>query len=135
MRPRRWSIRTRQACSEWLSRRVQPFQYFILRVGLKALYIVPLVPLVMFMQYCEEHDGVTHFVWIVALIGCLYLAVAFYLAHKTAQHMAFEEQAFWMALRAAFYDLWFRLAFLPLIGHWFTSDGKKDNDDEDDASA
>jgi hypothetical protein len=114
---------------------MQPFQYFILRFFLKALYIVPLVPLVMLMQYCEAHEALTRFVWIIAVLGCIYLAAAFYLAHKTAQHMAFEEQTFSLAVRSTFYDIRLYLAFLPLIGHWFASGGNHRQDDDDDDSA
>ena len=115
---------------------MQPFQYFILRFFLKAVYIVPLVPVVMLLQYCEAHEALTRFVWIIALLGCLYLALAFYLAHKTAQHMAFDAQPLPMAVRSAFFDVRLYLVFLPVIGNWFAGGRRnKHGDDEDDDPA
>jgi hypothetical protein len=55
-----------------------------------------------------------------------------WLTNRMAQHVAFEDQPFAVALRMTYYDLRLRLAFLPFVGHWFEPHtDENDSDDED----
>jgi len=54
-----------------------------------------------------------------------------WLTSRAAGHMAFEDRTFGVAVKLVFYDLRFRLAFLPLVGHWFAPDSDKRDDDHD----
>jgi hypothetical protein len=50
----------------------------------------------------------------------------------TAHHMFDEDRMFLAAIKSTLSDLRLRLAFVPLIGYWFTPDEDKTHHDDDD---
>jgi len=93
--------------------------------------LLPIIPLALLGQYLEAQEKFRDFVWFIALIGLAYLLAAIWLANRTAHHIAFEDRSLISALKFTVYDLRFRLSFLPLVGHWFSSSKNKHEDDDD----
>ena len=98
-------------------------QYLILRFCLWLFFILITSPILLgfgwLMNYFKDHEEYKMAGLIVAVFGLAYLFCLSWFANKTAQHMAFENKKFRPAVKLAFYDLKLRLAFLPLVGHWF----------------
>jgi hypothetical protein len=67
------------------------------------------------------------------LLVLVWLFGSYWLSATTAHHMFNENRMFLTAVKHTFYDLKFRLAFLPLVGGWFMADEDKTKHDDIDA--
>ena len=111
-------------------------QYLILRIGLFVLFLFVTSPFViisgLLFQYLDDHEQFRFLKWISLFLFLIWLFGVPWLANQTAKRIAFEDQSFGTAVKLTYYDLRLRLAFLPLVGHWFepTSDNR-DTDDDD----
>jgi len=70
--------------------------------------------------------------WLGVPYALVWIFGSIWLAMTTAHHMFEENQMFLAAVKHTLYDLRFRLAFVPLIGWWFTPDEDKTKHDDDD---
>jgi hypothetical protein len=112
---------------------MQAIRYYLIKLGLHLLYLAPIIPLAMLGELLEKREGYKDSLALIAVTTLVYLVVATYLAHKTAHHMAFDDQPFSSALKSALFDLRLLLAYLPLVGNWFAPASDKRQDDDDDA--
>ena len=109
----------------------------MLRFGLFILFALLTSPLPigagLMMEYLDAHENVRMLQWVFAPILLAWLFGLPWLTSQMAQRMAFEDQEFGVAVRMTFYDLRLRLAFIPLVGHWFEPHtDQKDSDDDID---
>ena len=112
-------------------------EFLILRFGLFFLFEIVTSPVAivacLMMAYLDGHERVRMLRWILAPVLLAWLFGLPWLTSQTAQHMAFEDQKFGAAVKLTYYDLRLRLAFLPVIGHWFAPRTDERDTDEDDA--
>jgi hypothetical protein len=107
-------------------------EYLILRFGLFlffALITSPVAIIAGVMIECldaYEHLRILRWVFLAILLAWLFGLP--WLVNRAAQHMTFENQKLGDAMKGAFYDLRLRLAFLPVIGHWFNFKSRDDDD-------
>src|SRR5690348_7126745 len=98
-------------------------QYLLLRFGLFFFFIWFTSPVAivagLMVQYLDAHEKLRIFRWIFIAVLLAWLLGLPWLTNRAAQHMAFENRKLDDAVKFAFYDLQLRLAFLPIIGHWF----------------
>jgi hypothetical protein len=110
-------------------------EYLILRFGLFCFFAVVTSPIVivcvLLIQYLDSHEKVKLLKWAVAPVMLAWVFGLPWLTSKAAGHMAFGNQRFGVAIKLAFLDLRFHLAFLPVIGHWFASESEKDDEEHD----
>jgi SNF family Na+-dependent transporter len=116
---------------------MRAIEYLSLRFVLFLVFAAITSPLTFLLvwlaQFIEARDELNGFRWVVIPIALAYILGLSWLANQAAQHMAFEDRKLGAAVRFAFYDLRLRLAFLPLVGHWFESPNEHKDRDDDDA--
>ncbi len=71
--------------------------------------------------------------WLAVPLVLGWLVGALWLAMKTVHYMFDEKYMFLAAVRYTLNDLRCKLAFVPLVGHFFTPDEDKTHYDEDGA--
>jgi len=107
-------------------------QYVLLRFALFFFFALITSPVVLvaglLLEYCNAHEQVRMLRWISLAILLLWLFGLPWLTNRAAQHMAFEDRKFGDAVKGALYDLKLRLAFLPVVGHWFEPKNRDDHD-------
>lgn len=112
-------------------------QFLILRFGLFFFFAALTSPIAivadLLMQYCDAHEKLRMFKWVFAPVLLGWLIGLAWLTNQVAHHMAFEDQKLGAAVRLAFYDFRLKLAFLPLVGHWFESHSDQRETDDDEA--
>ena len=112
-------------------------EYLILRLGLFLLFVVISSPLALLLgwlvAYLETQDQLQPIIWCIAVSAVVYFIGLGWLANQIAQHMAFENRRFGSAVKCSLYDIKLRLAFLPLVGQWFTPKKRRRGFDPDDA--
>jgi hypothetical protein len=116
---------------------VKAIQYLILRFVLFLVFALITSPIpvasIWLVEYFDAHGPFPILKGILILVLLAWLFGLPWLTSQAAQHMAFEDQTLDAAVKLTFYDLRFRLAFLPLVGHWFEPPkGRRDIDEEDD---
>ena len=121
-----------QLFSLGIIRTMRAIQYLIIRFALFFFFVLVTspVPLVAgaLLKYCDAHEQFQIFRWVFIGILLVWLFGLPWLTNRAAQHMAFEDRKFGEAVKCAFYDLRLRLAFLPVIGHWFEPESRDDDD-------
>ena len=95
-------------------------KFYVLWCVLPPLCMVPLIPLGTFREYLEAQGKVAGLGWLIQVIAVPYLLAAFWLAHRTAGYIAIEDRSLLSALKLTARDLRVCLAFLPLVGYWFS---------------
>src|SRR5437899_1735510 len=104
-------------------------KFYVLGYVLLPLYLVPLIPLGMFREYLEGQGKIAGLGWFIQLIAVPCTLAAFWLAHRTACHIAIEDRNLISALKLTFPDLRVCLACLPLVGYWFYPSKNRYKDD------
>jgi hypothetical protein len=108
-------------------------KYFLSKVLFVAWFLITLSPallLAWLQHYREEKES-----WlagVAALWALACLVGSWWLGETTARYIVEENQMFLDAVKRTLYDLRLRLAFIPIIGLWFTPDEDKTHYDEDD---
>ena len=107
-------------------------EYLILRFGLFLFFALITSPVAIIagvmIMYLDAHEQFRMLRWVFVVVLLAWLFGLPWLVNRTAQHMVFENRRMGDAVKGACYDLRLRLAFLPIIGHWFDI---KSRDDED----
>ena len=107
-------------------------QYLIIRFALFFFFALVTCPVLLvavaLLKFCDAHEDYRVFRWVFIGIGLAWIFGLPWLTNRAAQHMAFEDRKFGEAVKCAFYDLRLRLAFLPVIGHWFAPESRDDDD-------
>ncbi len=110
-------------------------EYLILRVSLVFVFWLVTMPVVwiavLLMNYISHHEAYKELKWVLLPVLLMWLFGIPWFAHKTAEYMAFQGFKFKQARQAAFCDVRLRLAFLPVIGHWFAPKNDDKADDHD----
>jgi len=110
-------------------------QYLIIRFSLFSVFVLVTSPVPIIagalLDYCDTHEPFQHVRWFFIGILLVWLFGLPWLTKRAAQHMAFEDRRFGAAVKCAFYDLRLRLAFLPVVGHWFAPKSRDDDDHAD----
>jgi hypothetical protein len=108
-------------------------EYLILRIGLVLFLWLLTSPVVLVAillgHYFESHEEYKNLQWTLLPLVFFYIIGVPWYANKTAQYMAFDKRNFFDARKCVDSDLKLRLAFLPLIGHWFAPKVDKKDDD------
>jgi hypothetical protein len=112
--------------------------YLVLRAGLFWVFALIISPvallLIWLMNYFDPRGELKLFDWIGVPITIASIFGLLWFANRTGQHMVFDERKFGAAVKWSFCDFQLRLAFLPLVGHWFVPRSDEQNRDNDDAS-
>lgn len=121
-----------QLFSLGIIRVMRGIQYLILRFGLFFFFGLVTSPVAflcsLMVRYLDAHEQFRIFRWVFIAIALAWLFGLPWLTNRAAHHMAFEDRRFDDAVKCAFYDLRLRLAFLPVIGHWFEPESRDDDD-------
>jgi len=104
-------------------------KFYALCYLLLPLYLVPLFPLGVFREHLEAQGKIAGLGWLIQLIAVPCLLAAFWLAHRTACHVAIEDRSLISALKLTVRDLRVCLARLPLVGYRFYPSKNRHNDD------
>ena len=95
--------------------------------------IVTSPPLLLLAWLFESHPDLrSELSWLGLLLALAWIFGSWWLGQTTAYHMFDENRMFLAAVRHTLYDLRLRLAFVPLVGWWFTPDEDKTKHDDDD---
>lgn len=111
---------------------MRAIQYLITRFALFFIFILVTSPVPLIagalLKYCVAYEQFQILRWVFIGILLVWLFGLPWLTNRAAQHMAFEGRSFCEAVKCTFYDLRLRLAFLPVIGHWFEPESPDDDD-------
>lgn len=73
-------------------------------------------------------------IWIIGPLAVACFVGSWWLGTTTAHYMVDEGRVFLDSVKRTLYDLRLRLAFIPIVGSWFTPDrDMSDYRDDDDA--
>jgi len=112
---------------------MDPILYFFVRFGIFLFIALPACALRPLWEFCEERWHIPALTWTIAAFALAYLLAAGWFAKRTAHHYAFEKRNLYSSKVFACYDARLRLAFLPVVGHWFMPKDDKQEDDDDEA--
>jgi len=107
-------------------------KYILGKIFFIGWFLVTLSPiwLLMWLLHGNE-DKLLNFVWITIPWILVCLIGSWLLGHGMAHYMVDEKKLFLDSVKWAWYELRFKLVFVPLIGHFFVPDEDKTKPDDD----
>lgn len=91
-------------------------------------------PLLLLLWLVRDHGQLASALrWITAPLGFVFFIGSWWLGLTTAHYMVDENQMFLDSVRRTLSDLRLRLAFIPIVGWWFTPDENMSDLRDDDA--
>jgi hypothetical protein len=105
------------------------------RLLVVAWFFVTASPLLLLMWWVGDREKLrSALIWVTAPLGLACLVASWWLGGRTAHDLIDENRMFLDSVKWSLYDLRLRLAFMPVIGWWFTPDEDltHHDDDEDD---
>jgi len=98
-----------------------------------AWFFLTVSPLLLVMRLLRDHEKLqSELVWLTAPLGVACLLGSWWLGATTAHYLFDENRMFVDSVKRTLYDLRLRLAFVPIIGWWFTPDEDMTHHDEDE---
>ena len=84
------------------------------------------------IKQMDDTPYLTVFVWVLRLILLLLFVGIYYVSTNMARHIFEEDRLFFEAFKISWIELWFSLAWLPVVGHFFERerDPRKEFEDE-----
>ena len=104
----------------------------------KLLIVVCLVvtspPILLISWFMDSYPELRSiFNWIALPLGLVWLVGSWWFGGTTAHHMLDEKKTIAEAIKDTLFDMRLNLAFLPLIGSWFTPEEDKRNWEDDES--
>src|SRR5205823_9742597 len=98
-------------------------KYFLSKFLFAAWFAATLLPLLLLSWFIRQHEDLRSTLsWVIGCWGLLSLFGSLWLGQTTAHYMVEENQLLLTAVKRTLYDVRLRLAFVPIIGCWFTPD-------------
>ena len=99
----------------------------VLLALLLALALPIWLPTVWLAESIETHGNHSVLAWGIRLSLLVLFLGLYWLAKRMSYHMTIEGETFVQGVKSGFRDAKLHLAFLPVVGHWFSE--RKDDDD------
>jgi hypothetical protein len=108
-------------------------KWFLARVLFVVWLFVTASPLLLLLWLVGDREELrSKLMWFTAPLTLVCFVASWWLGATTAHHLVDENRMFLDSVRWSLYDLRLRLAFVPVIGWWFTLDEDLTHHDDDD---
>lgn len=108
-------------------------KYLLAKMLFAAWLFISVSPALFLLWLLDGHDDArSALTWITAPWGAVCLVGSWWLGQTTAHYIIDENRKFFDAVRRSLYDLRLRLAFVPIVRHFFAPDEDMTHWDDDD---
>jgi hypothetical protein len=115
-----------------MDRLIAHFLLTKLLLVLWAVVTLPVwLPLVWLARWLEARGDQQLLAWGIRIILFMALLALWWISKQMSYYMTVEKRTFRYGVKAGILDAKLRLAFVPLVGHWFDSKAEHFNKDDD----